>query len=81
MKVLQKHLSEHKTSIIELKKKQGNIISNRDEILRVGEELYKSRLKNTQTQTQYPKQGVINQGFKQLPDIKTEQIRDALSKL
>lgn len=66
MKVLQKNLSICKTDIFKLKNKQGNIISNQDEILRLGEEVYNKLYKSRQPEhpnidTLTQKQGIVNQ--------------------
>lgn len=89
MKVLRRNMENGRKEITKIKDEEGNITSNRKEILRTVENfynaLYRSREENNLDLKAEPElitceKGIINQGSETLPDITTDEINLALQK-
>lgn len=82
LKVLKKKLSQGKKNICKLKDKQGNVKTNREEILKIVEtfyaELYKKQTEGTPDDKIIK---VLNQGSEDIPEITISEINGALSEM
>ncbi|XP_044759008.1 craniofacial development protein 2-like [Coccinella septempunctata] len=87
MKVLRRKLRNGKGEMNKLRNKQGNITTNRNEILKTVEEFYQILYESRQeVDEEYEadfltsKKGVVNQGSEEIPDITMGEIELALKK-
>ncbi|XP_045460954.1 uncharacterized protein LOC123671253 [Harmonia axyridis] len=89
MKVLRRGLEAGKKQMTKAKDKNGHITTNREDILRIVEDfyhlLYKSQNEvNSDSRTELElltsKEGIVNQGSEEMPDITLDEIKLALRK-
>lgn len=89
MKVLRRNLQSGKKEMIKVKDQQGQVTTNREEILRIVEDFYRILLKSQKEASDIsgmePEMAtsmkkIVNQGSEVLPEITIEEIRLALRK-
>lgn len=82
LKVLRRKMALGKKEMTRIKDKNGNIVTNKKEILKVTEDFYRELYKQQQENTSpsFPIK-VINQGSEDIPDITEEEIRGALNEM
>ena len=83
MKVLRRKLKGGKREIIKLRNKEGQLTSNREEIIHITETFYETLYKSQQIPNSIDKTPpkVVNQGSEDIPDISKDEIYFALKKM